>query len=184
MLQRSRANPSQKKWRCCLQVYCVWKCATWVWEVYDGMNRVMRLKKERERWGREGRKTKGISSIRYKGTCTKMSHEQTTSVHKTFKHDGHNRTTEVTSSQRSITHLWLLQRTNKYVLTNNHFKCFSFQKLNHKQASSAPFSSKLGYGLDFWLVAFVFKRCWIRLAANRILNLCLKSFWSLRPLIK
>ena len=65
------------------------------------------------------RKTKGISSIRYKGTCTKMSHEQTTSVHKTFKHDGHNRTTEVTSSQRSITHLWLLQRTNKYVLTKN-----------------------------------------------------------------
>ena len=71
-----------------------------------------------------------------------------------------------------------------FIKGNNHFKCFSFQKLNHKQASSAPFSSKLGYGLDFWLVAFVFKRCWIRLAANRILNLCLKSFWSLRPLIK
>ena len=57
-------------------------------------------------------------------------------------------------------------------------------RLNHKQAGGAPFSSKLGCGLDFWLVAFVCQRCWIRLAANRILNLDLKSSWSLRPLVK
>ena len=117
--QRSRVNPSRKTWRCCLQIWYTWCVCVWwndwrSWRLSDEIRNG-----EKERWGREGRKTKEISNFRYKGTCTKMSHEQTTSVHKTFKHDCHNWSVEVTSSQRCITHLWLLQRTNKYVLTKN-----------------------------------------------------------------
>ena len=56
---------------------------------------------------------------------------------------------------------------------NNHIKChFKFQSLiiSGVTGKRRTFFSKLGYGLDFWLVALSVKRCWIRLAVNRILN--------------
>ena len=63
--------------------------------------------------------------IRYKGTCTKMSHEQTNSINKTFQ------TRKVYKFSYLFTEVSntfvIVQRTNKYVLTNNHVKCFYFK---------------------------------------------------------
>ena len=137
---RSRVNPSRRNWRCYLQMVChvcvnVNEMCEW--------DDVWKWVKENERWGGEGRKE-----------------ERNTNLQKHLrKHKWINFSSgdiQLTSSQRCQTLLWLLQRTNKYVLTNNHIKChFKFQSLiiSSVTGKRRTFFSKLGYGLDFWLVA-------------------------------
>ena len=122
--------------------------------------------------GGGGKKKEGIQISRYKGTCTKMSHEQMKQVTKqTNLHQSEYASTDLSTE---VSNTFVIVTAHKQVCANQQSHQVSFDlKLNHKQRSrqAAHLFLQTRIWVGFFLArGLVCKRCWIRLAVNRIRN--------------
>ena len=167
---RSRVNPSRRNWRCYLQMVChvcvnVNEMCEW--------DDVWKWVKENERWGGEGRKEERNTNLQVQGHLYQneprviQTSSQTQMNQLQFRWYSTDLFTEVSNT-------FVIVTAHKQVCANqqSHQVSFQISKLNHKQCNrqAAHLFLQTRIWVGFLARGLVCKRCWIRLAVNRILN--------------
>ena len=112
--------------------------------------------KKEMRWGREGRKEEWSTKLWVQGHLYQNEPRASKTFHKHKQINFNPSRYQLTSSQRCQT-LFVIVTAHKQVCANQqshqvsfHFSCLIISSVSGKRRT---FFSKLGYGLDFWLVA-------------------------------